>query len=373
MVESGRLLSDCAVIKPHPGFESRPLRHPIFPPHRALRCRRVRVLRVRFSIIAALLAVLCSACVAQTVLQPKEYAALRKKLATRIDYQTLKASPGSYVGKVFEMRGKVSGWSHNEEGYSLIMYGEDGKSILVDAETLPVDSPGSNLIMLVRIGEGCGLSLSDLRLVACAYEAYFPRPEPVVKPPPVAKPQPVAEAAAGEPSTTQKPAESIGTQQLLAAYTRAIKGFNCKLTDKQADTIARSVLAFSAHYKVDPRLVCAVILAESHFRPDATSRCGAAGLGQLMPSTAAGMGVNNAYDPVANIYGSVRYIRGMLDRMSGNKKWEELTWYDLGLALAAYNAGPGAVKKHGGIPPYRETQNYVRRVTQIYKKLCGVS
>jgi soluble lytic murein transglycosylase-like protein len=91
-----------------------------------------------------------------------------------------------------------------------------------------------------------------------------------------------------------------------------------------------------------------------------------------MPSTAAGLGVNDSYDPVQNIYGSVRYVKGMLDRMSGNKKWNELTWYDLSLALAAYNAGPGAVKKHGGVPPYKETQNYVRRVTSIYKQLCGV-
>jgi len=94
-------------------------------------------------------------------------------------------------------------------------------------------------------------------------------------------------------------------------------------------------------------------------------------LGQLMPATAASLGVSNPYDPVENVYGSIRYIRGMLDRMSGNKSWDELTWNDLALALAAYNAGPGAVKKHGGIPPYKETQNYVRKVTSIYKKLCG--
>ncbi|MDH7603171.1 MAG: lytic transglycosylase domain-containing protein, partial [Armatimonadota bacterium] len=66
------------------------------------------------------------------------------------------------------------------------------------------------------------------------------------------------------------------------------------------------------------------------------------------------------------------YIRGMLDRMSGGKKWNELSWGELALALAAYNAGPGAVKKHGGIPPYRETRNYVRKVISIYRQLCGV-
>jgi soluble lytic murein transglycosylase-like protein len=92
-----------------------------------------------------------------------------------------------------------------------------------------------------------------------------------------------------------------------------------------------------------------------------------------MPTTAAGLGVNNAYDPTENIYGSTRYIKSVLDRVTGNKHWNELTWNDLSLGLAAYNAGPGAVRKHGGIPPYKETQNYVRKVTSIYKKLCGVS
>lgn len=159
---------------------------------------------------------------------------------------------------------------------------------------------------------------------------------------------------------------------MLRIYTNAVKQFNKKLTNSQAETIAKSILAFSYKYEVDARLVCAVILAESNFKVNATSSAGACGLGQLMPGTAAGLGVNNPYDPVENIYGSTRYIRSMLDRMCGGKEWNQLTWNDLALALAAYNAGPGAVKKHGGIPPYKETQNYVRKVTSIYKQLCGV-
>lgn len=301
---------------------------------------------------------------------------LRKKLLTKLPLATLRADAPSYIGKVFEIRGTVSGFSKNQSGGSLIISTRESGSFLVSTESMPSDNPGSELACLVKIGEGSKHSLSDLRLVACAYEVDVKRFDEAVR---NAVEQKIIKAEAqrtkaGKPESSQKKtAEQLSSEQLIGVYKNAIKGFNGKLTDSQADTIARSVLGFSWKYKVDPRLVCAVILAESHFRIGATSGCGAQGLGQLMPGTAAGLGVDNAYDPVQNVYGSVRYIRSMLDRMtSPGKVWNELTWNDLALALAAYNAGPGAVKKHGGVPPYKETQNYVRKVVSIYKKLCGV-
>ena len=103
---------------------------------------------------------------------------------------------------------------------------------------------------------------------------------------------------------------------------------------------------------VDPHLIRAVIAQESGGRPGAVSRRGAKGLMQLMDSTAAALGVRDSMDARENILGGTRYLRQLLDRFDG----------DLKLALASYNAGPSAVARHGGIPPYRETREFVRRV-----------
>ena len=105
-------------------------------------------------------------------------------------------------------------------------------------------------------------------------------------------------------------------------------------------------------WQVDPALLKAVIANESAFDAHATSTVGAQGLMQLMPETAAAMGVRDAYDPVQNVAGGARYLRGLLDRFGGNER----------LAVAAYNAGPGAVEKYGDVPPYAETQTYVNNV-----------
>ena len=116
------------------------------------------------------------------------------------------------------------------------------------------------------------------------------------------------------------------------------------------------IAAAARRYNVDPRLAAAVAQTESGGNQEAVSPAGAVGVMQLMPETAAGLGVN-PYDKQQNIEGGVRYLRQMMDTFGG----------DVQKAIAAYNAGPQAVKDYNGVPPYRETQNYVNKVLDIYR------
>jgi soluble lytic murein transglycosylase-like protein len=117
------------------------------------------------------------------------------------------------------------------------------------------------------------------------------------------------------------------------------------------------ILVISERHGIDHLLIRALIRVESCFEEEAISPRGAMGLMQLMPGTAKQMGINNPFDPNENIDGGVRYLKFLL------RVFDD----DLTLALAAYNAGPEAVKKYKGIPPYRETQAYLRRVMAFYK------
>ena len=142
---------------------------------------------------------------------------------------------------------------------------------------------------------------------------------------------------------------SIYTAQ--AGNTPAIQD---KVTAKQK--IKNIVSKISQKHGVDEKLVNALIKQESGFNPNAKSKVGAMGLMQLMPATARGLGVTNPMDPEQNIEGGVKYLKSMLNKYNGN----------IILALAAYNAGPGAVDKYDGVPPYKETQNYVKSILSNY-------
>jgi soluble lytic murein transglycosylase-like protein len=119
--------------------------------------------------------------------------------------------------------------------------------------------------------------------------------------------------------------------------------------------IAGMIDTAAKNNNVDPHLLSALVSAESSYQPNARSAAGAVGLTQLMPSTAVSMGVTDLADPMQNLNGGAKYLRSLLDKYG-----------DVSLALAAYNAGPGAVDRYGGIPPFKETQNYVQRILADY-------
>lgn len=133
--------------------------------------------------------------------------------------------------------------------------------------------------------------------------------------------------------------------------------------DVSKEEINGLIDAYSQKNGLDPDFVRAVVKQESGFNEHATSRCGAAGLMQLMPGTAKSLGVENPYDAEDNVKGGTKMLANLLKTYGGNKE----------LALAAYNAGGGAVKKYGGIPPYGETQRYVKNVLSIYNRYKGGS
>ena len=156
------------------------------------------------------------------------------------------------------------------------------------------------------------------------------------------------------PSAFASQLASATAQTAAPAATTATAGLmSVGASELGADVpFGAEITAAAKKHGIDPALLAGLVKQESGFNPNAGSPAGARGLTQLMPGTAAGLGVGNVLDPIQNLDGGAKYLRQQLDAFGG----------DVTRALAAYNAGPGAVQRYGGVPPYAETQNYVRIV-----------
>lgn len=140
--------------------------------------------------------------------------------------------------------------------------------------------------------------------------------------------------------------------------TRSCRGMNDSKLAERARNYHQEITRYSSEYSIDFRLIMAVIRNESCFDKSAVSSAGAQGLMQLMPATARSLGVTDSFNPGQNIRGGTKYLSGLVKRYDNNIK----------MALAAYNAGPGAVAKYDGVPPYPETQNYIEKVIKSYQR-----
>jgi soluble lytic murein transglycosylase-like protein len=325
-------------------------------------------------LIAALVAVLPLISRTETL---QEYLHLRSqagiKASTALD-QVQSAADGATI----ELAGRIMG-TFSIGSDSAFILGGGGISQNIKSDSLPSWFNTGNIAIrvIVEVQGGDPNRSPDLRLVAAiseqeigAWEARKRRAEDEARQAEEARKAERAERAVQPASRHADRADWRPIEEVLPGYRDFIHTVNPKLTEAQAGDIARTLLDFSDKHGVDPRLVVALVLVESRFRPAATSYKGAAGLGQLMPGTARGMGVSNPYDMKQNMSATVRLIRGHLE----NNKVPGTNFVSiegLAKAMASYNAGSGAVRKYGGVPPFKETQNYVKRVLSIYRQLCG--
>ena len=161
-----------------------------------------------------------------------------------------------------------------------------------------------------------------------------------------------------------KPTKTKSFEEYLELDPPPVFGIDTIKNIKKSSTVKKTLRAeindivkkAAATHGVDEKLILAVIKQESGFNPKAVSHCGAEGLMQLMPGTAKGLGVTDSFDPVQNVMGGTKYLKNLLKKYNGN----------IILALAAYNAGSGNVAKYNGVPPFKETQNYVKKVLANY-------
>lgn len=323
--------------------------------------------------LAAVLALgLASVLVAQTF---EEYLSLRRQYG--ITQATSSAALQTLVGtRTLEVKGVVRGVVSGSAGSTILLESPDG-DVMVSARAVPDWLRGGSTParLLIRAQRPTEDSRLEAVLIGVAQESQVAAEETrrarAAAPParrPANPPAPGGRPPAMPGHIPRIADWNLSIEEAAPFYAAFIMQRNRRLSEAKAFEIARTILGFSVYYGVDARLIMAMVLVESGFRPEAVSRAGAMGLGQLMPGTARGMGITDAFDTQQNLYGTVRKVRGHLERF---QKQTGDSYRALILTLAAYNAGSGAVRRHGGVPPFRETEQFIERVISTYRRLIG--
>jgi soluble lytic murein transglycosylase-like protein len=270
--------------------------------------------------------------------------------------QARRAEPG----RALQISGVIQGMLAAGDHRMILLQLVDGTTVEIDCESSPEEAHARArvrcLVEPVEPHPTADLRLVDITWDKTPIELLREAARAALKFPPT-DPAEIARSAA-ELRRSHPIPDRGGNPSVICK--QAIAYLNPKLDPREVDRLADSIITYSAKYSMDPYLVVAVIAAESRFNPNARSYKGAMGLGQLMPATAAAHKVD-AYDPIANLHVAIRILRRNLDKYHND--WNK--------ALAAYNAGVGAVDRHKGVPPYRETREYLWRIYEYWCWLKG--
>lgn len=301
----------------------------------------------------------------------------------------------SLRGKVVEIRGALQSsmfWRTREGDprYVFLLQTETGITVALTANE-SLEGVRLNDPIRVLASLPANSDQSEFHLHGILREADWVAPAPKVAPSPpapappspaevtVAPPPPPAPAKSGFPPPDQPVWDGVSadakscpagmpdvgmSQEDINRWKEWVARYNKDLTDVQLELTVRWVIAYSALAGIDHRLSFAMIRAESDFHPLCLSRAGAMGMTQLMPCNLEDMNVTNPWNVQQNIRGGIQLLSKELHKFADRSNYEQCI-----LGLAAYNAGPGAVKKYGGVPPYAETQNYVKKVSKQFLEL----
>jgi soluble lytic murein transglycosylase-like protein len=399
VVESDGLLNRCR-LNPYPGFES-------------------RTLRVGLLLFGVFISLVPTARAQQSVSPTSQYLAQRRASAIvwGLTLDKVRENPAAYKGKTFELEGTVSGISSstsNDTGALLILNTKGQESLTLNMSVLPTWlQPGAVVRALCVVGAGeddeTVIGLPELKVLAVASALDISSLEARWKAEQAEKAawdkklaldrqkeqerQRVTASAPSRGSLTSRalpvksPATkkqiiigpvryedlSAGARTVFPIYRNFIRNHNKRLGEAETDKITYAILCYSEQMDMDPRLIVSTVIAESDFKVLDRSHAGAMGLIQLMPDEVARLKLTNPYDPIQNIAAGIFLLKERLNKYSGSSNFANATDQQIILTLASYNAGEGAVKKYGGVPPYKETQGYVKKIMRLYKELCGTS